>query len=155
MLIAVVLSVLYFTLLFGIPQLTSDRAGWPTGPVAVGQMIAMIAGSVLTFGFAAVSGRLGQRKVRALLLGVGALAAVAAVFSHSVIVLFIAIGLAVFTATGANAPQSMAAASAVPEPPAPHRHRSVPACLPHGRSPRPGPGNHAHPQLSPKIRRRP
>ncbi|MFC5785588.1 MULTISPECIES: MFS transporter [Streptomyces] len=114
-LIAVALSVLYFTLLFGIPQLITDRAGWSTGSVAVGQMTAMIAGSVLTLAFAAVSARLGRSTVRALLLAVGALAAAAAVFAHSAIVLFLAIGLAVFTATGANATQSMAAASAVPE----------------------------------------
>ncbi|WP_405784457.1 MFS transporter [Streptomyces sp. NBC_01378] len=114
-LIAVALSVLYFTLLFGIPQLITDRADWSTGSVAVGQMTAMIAGSVLTLAFAAVSTRLGRSTVRALLLAVGALAAAAAVFAHSAIVLFLAIGLAVFTATGANATQSMAAASAVPE----------------------------------------
>ncbi|WP_416974811.1 MFS transporter [Streptomyces sp. 4F14] len=114
-LIAVVLSVLYFTLLFGIPQLITDRAGWTTGSVAVGQMIAMIAGSVLTLVFATVAARLSQTAVRALLLTVGALAAAAAVLAHSALVLFIAIGLAVSAATGANATQSMAAASAVPE----------------------------------------
>ncbi|MFI1847386.1 MFS transporter [Streptomyces sp. NPDC020480] len=114
-LIAVVLSVLYFTLLFGIPQLITDRAGWPTSSVAVGQMIAMIVGSVLTLAFAGVSARLGQTKVRALLITGGAIAAVAAVFAHSAVVLFVAIGLAVFTATSANATQSMAAASAVPD----------------------------------------
>ncbi|MEU5029367.1 MFS transporter [Streptomyces milbemycinicus] len=113
---ALVLSVLYFTLLFGIPQLITDRAGWSTGSVAVGQMIAMIAGSVLTLAFAAVSARLGQIKARALLLTVGALAAAAAVFAHDAVVLFVAIGLAVFSATSANATQSIAAASAVPAP---------------------------------------
>ncbi|WP_426402869.1 hypothetical protein ACN9M0_00660 [Streptomyces sp. R-07] len=56
-LIAVVLSVLYFTLLFGIPQVITDRAGWQTSSVAVGQMIAMIAGSVLTLVFAGASVR--------------------------------------------------------------------------------------------------
>ncbi|MFI1213516.1 MFS transporter [Streptomyces sp. NPDC020802] len=114
-LIAVTLSVLYFTLLFGTPQLITDRAGWSTGSVAVGQLIAMIAGSVLTLAFAAVSARLGQTKVRALLLTVGLLAAAAAVFAHSAVLLFVAIGLAVFSATSANATQSMAAASAVPD----------------------------------------
>ncbi|MEU5646301.1 MFS transporter [Streptomyces milbemycinicus] len=113
---ALALSVLYFTLLFGIPQLITDRAGWSTGSVAVGQMIAMIAGSVLTLAFAAASARLGQIKVRALLLTVGALAAAAAVFAHDAVVLFVAIGLAVFSATSANATQSIAAASAVPAP---------------------------------------
>ncbi|WP_244202009.1 MFS transporter [Streptomyces diastatochromogenes] len=114
-LVAFVLSVSYFTLLFAIPQLIADRAGWSTGSVAAGQMIAMIAGSVFTLVFAAVSARLGQTNVRAVLLTVGAVAAAAAVFAHSAIVLLVAIGLAVFSATGANATQSMAAASAVPD----------------------------------------
>ncbi|MGW4983812.1 MFS transporter [Streptomyces mirabilis] len=113
--IALVLSASYFTLLFAVPQLVANRAGWTTSSVAVGQMIAMIAGSVVTLGFAAASGRLGQFRVRAIVLSIGALAAVAAVFAQSAIVLFAAIGLAVFSATGANATQSMAAASAVPD----------------------------------------
>lgn len=114
-LIALVLSVSYFTLLFAIPQLVADRAGWSTGPVAVGQMAAMIAGSALTLAFASATARLGRTGVRAVLLTAGALAAAAAVFAHSAIVLFTAIGLAVFSATGANATQSMTAASAVPD----------------------------------------
>ncbi|MFI5800563.1 MFS transporter [Streptomyces sp. NPDC051677] len=114
-LIALVLSASYFTLLFAIPRLITDRAGWTTGSVAAGQMIAMITGSVCTLVFAAASARLGRTTVRAILLTIGACAAVAAVFAHSAIVLFAAIGLAVFSATGANATQSMAAASAVPD----------------------------------------
>ncbi|WP_405606431.1 MFS transporter [Streptomyces sp. NBC_00076] len=112
---ALALSVSYFTLLFAIPQLITDRADWSTGPVAVGQMTAMIAGSVLTLVFAALAARLGQTNVRAILLTTGALAAAAAVFAHSAIALLAAIGLAVFSATAANATQSMAAASAVPD----------------------------------------
>ncbi|MFC9510185.1 MFS transporter [Streptomyces sp. NPDC057002] len=114
-LIALALSVSYFTLLFAIPQLIADRAGWSTGSVAVGQMTAMIAGSVLTLVFAAVAARLGQTNVRAILLTIGALAAAAAVFAHSAIALLMAIGIALFSATAANATQSMAAASAVPD----------------------------------------
>ncbi|MEW2395478.1 MFS transporter [Streptomyces sp. NPDC046862] len=113
--IAFVLSVVYFTLLFAIPRLITDRAGWTTGSVAAGQMIAMITGAVFTLAFAAASARLGRTTVRAILLTIGAFAAAAAVFAHSAIVLFAAIGLAVFSATGANATQSMAAASAVPD----------------------------------------
>ncbi|MFI9236138.1 MFS transporter [Streptomyces sp. NPDC053079] len=114
-LMALALSASYFTLLFAIPRLIADRAGWSTGSVATGQMIAMIIGSALTLVFAAVAARLGRTRVRAILLVVGALAATAAVFAHSAIILFAAIGLAVFSATGVNATQSMTAASAVPE----------------------------------------
>ncbi|MFI6369741.1 MFS transporter [Streptomyces sp. NPDC050546] len=115
-LIALVLSVSYFTLLFAIPRLIAVRAGWSTDSVAAGQMIAMITGSVFTLVFAAVSSRLGQTKVRAILLTVGAVATAAAVLAHSAVLLLVAIGLAVFSATAANATQSMAAASAVPGP---------------------------------------
>ncbi|MEU9793046.1 MFS transporter [Streptomyces sparsogenes] len=113
-LIALVLSASYFTLLFAIPRLISDRAGWSTGGVAAGQMTAMIAGSVSTLFFAALSARLGRTWARAVLLTAGALAVAGAVFGHSALVLLVAIGLAVFGATGANATQSVVAASAVP-----------------------------------------
>ncbi|WFB08927.1 MFS transporter [Streptomyces sp. LX-29] len=114
-LIALALSASYFTLLFAIPQLIADRADWSTGSVATGQMVAMIIGSALTLGFAAVAARLGHTRVRAILIAVGVLAATAAIFAHSAIILFVAIGLAVFSATGVNATQSMTAASAVPD----------------------------------------
>ncbi|MEU1671760.1 MFS transporter [Streptomyces roseifaciens] len=114
-LMALALSASYFTLLFAIPRLIADRAGWSTGSVATGQMAAMITGSLLTLGFAAVAARLGRTRVRAILLVVGTLAATAAVFAHSAVILFFAIGFAVFSATGVNATQSMVAASAVPD----------------------------------------
>ncbi|MFD0392212.1 hypothetical protein ACFQ3Z_03225 [Streptomyces nogalater] len=81
----------------------------------MGQMAAMITGSLLTLGFAAVSARLGHRTVRVILLAAGTLAAAAAVLAHGAVVPLAAVGLAVFAATAANATQSVAAASAVPD----------------------------------------
>lgn len=114
-LITILLSVSYFTLLFAIPQLITDRSAWATSMVATGQLVAMVIGSVLTLVLGTIAARLGRGKVRALLLTAGALAVLAAVFSHSAIVLLIAIGLAVFSATAANGTQAQEAASAVPD----------------------------------------
>ncbi|WP_424886746.1 hypothetical protein [Streptomyces sp. XH2] len=59
-LITLVLSVSYFTLLFAIPRLIADRAGRPTSTVAAGQLVAMVAGSALTLFFGTVATRLGR-----------------------------------------------------------------------------------------------
>ncbi|MGO4757151.1 MFS transporter, partial [Streptomyces sp. 2MCAF27] len=104
----------YFVLLFSVPRLIARRADWSTGAVATGQLVALLTGSALALGFAAISARLGRVRVRAVLLTVGALAATTAAWAHSAPALLAAAGAAVFCATGANATQSMDAASAVP-----------------------------------------
>lgn len=121
-LIALTLSTSYFVLLFAVPRLIAGRTGWSTGAVATGQLVALLTGSALALGFAAVSARLGRVRVRAVLLTVGALAAATAVWAHSAPALLAAAGAAVFCATGANATQSMDAASAVP---AAHRPTAI------------------------------
>ncbi|MEV3854384.1 MFS transporter [Streptomyces sp. NPDC050095] len=113
-LLALALSTSYFVLLFAVPRLIADRTDWPKGSVATGQLIALLTGSALALGFAAVSARLGRTRVRAVLLAAGGAAAVTAVFAQSAPVLLAAAGAAVFGAAGANATQSMDAASAVP-----------------------------------------
>ncbi|MDX3226292.1 MFS transporter [Streptomyces sp. ME19-01-6] len=113
-LLALTLSTSYFVLLFAVPRLIAGRAGWSTGAVATGQLVALLTGSALALGFAAVSARLGRTRVRAVLLTVGVLAAATAAWAHSAPALLAAAGAAVFCATGANATQSMDAASAVP-----------------------------------------
>ncbi|MGO4420045.1 MFS transporter, partial [Streptomyces sp. MCAF7] len=113
-LLALTLSTSYFVLLFSVPRLIARRADWSTGAVATGQLVALLTGSALALGFAAISARLGRVRVRAVLLTVGALAATTAAWAHSAPALLAAAGAAVFCATGANATQSMDAASAVP-----------------------------------------
>ncbi|WP_367133831.1 MULTISPECIES: MFS transporter [Streptomyces] len=113
-LVALLLSTTYFTLLFAVPRLITDRAGWSTSTVAVGQLVAMVTGSVLTLVFTARAARLGRVRVRAALFTAGLLAIAAAVFAHSAPLLFLAIGLAAFSATAANGTQSMEAATSVP-----------------------------------------
>ncbi|WP_372347527.1 MFS transporter [Streptomyces sp. KL116D] len=113
-LIALTLSTSYFVLLFAVPRLIADRAHWSTGAVATGQLVALLTGSLVALGFAAVSARLGRARVRAVLLTVGAAAAATAVFADAAPALLAAAGAAVFCASGANATQSMDAAAAVP-----------------------------------------
>ncbi|MFK4269187.1 MFS transporter [Streptomyces milbemycinicus] len=113
-LLALTLSTSYFVLLFSVPRLIARRADWSTGTVATGQLVALLTGSALALGFAAISARLGRVRVRAVLLTVGTLAATTAAWAHSAPALLAAAGAAVFCATGANATQSMDAASAVP-----------------------------------------
>ncbi|MEV6591436.1 MFS transporter [Streptomyces acidicola] len=113
-LIGITLSTSYFSLLFAVPRLLSDRAGWSSGAVALGQMTALITGALLALGFAAVSARLGRVRTRLVLLTAGVTGAVTAVFAHSAPGLLAATVVAVLGSTGANATQSMDGRSAVP-----------------------------------------
>ncbi|MFJ6069785.1 MFS transporter [Streptomyces sp. NPDC093065] len=114
-LLTLALSTSYFTLLFAVPRLIGQRAGWADGPVATGLLFALLCGSVLSLFFAALSRRLGRTRTRAVLLTVGVLAPVTAAFAGSGALLLMVAGAAVFCATGANGTQSMDAASAVPQ----------------------------------------
>lgn len=115
-LLALALSASYFTLLFAVPRLLSDRAGWDGGAAGAGQLVALLAGSALSWPLAAASARMGRAAVRAVLVGVGASAALVAVFaSWGPLLLATTLG-GVFAATGANAVLSMHAASSVPDP---------------------------------------
>ncbi|WP_129840110.1 MFS transporter [Streptomyces sp. RFCAC02] len=113
-LVTIGLSTSYFTLLYAIPDLLGDRAGWSAGAVATGQMTAMLAGSALTLAFAAHAARMSRNAIRAVLLTAGALAALTAALAHGAVALLLAIGAAVFTATSANGIQGAEAASSVP-----------------------------------------
>ncbi|MFJ3519628.1 MFS transporter [Streptomyces sp. NPDC090131] len=114
-LLALALSTSYFTLLFAVPRLVSDRAGWDTGAAGAGQLVALITGSALSWLLAAGSARMGRVAVRTVLVGIGVLAALTAVFaSHGPLLLLATLG-GVFGATGANAVLSTHAASSVPD----------------------------------------
>ncbi|WP_051836513.1 MFS transporter [Streptomyces sp. NRRL F-2580] len=114
-LLALALSTSYFTLLFAVPRLISDRAGWDTGAAGTGQLVALLVGSALSWLLAAGSARMGRVAVRTVLIGIGTLAALAAVFaSHGPLLLLATMG-GVFGATGANAVLSTHAASSVPD----------------------------------------
>lgn len=115
-LLALVLSSSYFTLLFAVPRLLADRAGWDRGAAGAGQLVALLAGSALAWLLAATSARMGRTTVRTVLIGVGVLAAATAALAGWGPLLLAATLGGVFAATGANGVLSMHAASAAPEP---------------------------------------
>ncbi|CAM5235443.1 MFS transporter [Streptomyces avidinii] len=115
-LLALVLSGSYFTLLFSVPRLLADRAGWDVATAGTGQLVALLAGSALSWLLAAASARMSRAAVRSVLVGVGALAAATAVFASSGPLLLVATLGGVFAATGSNAVLSMHAASSAPDP---------------------------------------
>ncbi|MEU9163062.1 MFS transporter [Streptomyces sp. NPDC048424] len=114
-LLALALSTSYFTLLFAVPRLVSDRAGWDTGTAGAGQLVALLTGSALSWLLAAGSARMGRVAVRTVLIGIGTLAALVAVFANHGPLLLLATMGGVFGATGANAVLSTHAASSVPD----------------------------------------
>ncbi|MFC9297879.1 MFS transporter [Streptomyces sp. NPDC057011] len=114
-LLALTLSGSYFTLLFAVPRLLSERAGWDRGAAGAGQLVALLTGSALSWLLAAASARMGRTAVRTVLAGVCALAVGTAVFVDRGPLLLTATLGAVFAATGANAVLSTHAASAAPE----------------------------------------
>ncbi|GHC48676.1 MFS transporter [Streptomyces flavofungini] len=105
------LSTTYFTLLFTVPTLLQDRAGWSKGAIGTGQLVTLLIASALSWLLAASSARLGRTAVRTVLLTVGATAVATAVFAGSGLLLLLAAGAAAFTATGANATLSVHAAT--------------------------------------------
>ncbi|WP_046777478.1 MFS transporter [Streptomyces yangpuensis] len=115
-LLALALSTSYFTLLFAVPRLLGDRAGWDVTTAGTGQLVALLTGSALSWLLAAGSARMGRTAVRTVLVAAGTLAAVLAVFASWGPLLLTATLGGVFGATGANAVLSMQAASSVPDP---------------------------------------
>ncbi|MFF4392452.1 MFS transporter [Streptomyces sp. NPDC001552] len=115
-LLALALSGSYFTLLFSVPRLLTERAGWDATTAGTGQLVALLTGSALSWLLAAASARMSRAAVRAVLIGVGALAAAIAVFASWGPLLLVATVGGVFAATGSNAVLSMHAASSAPEP---------------------------------------
>ncbi|MEV7557019.1 MFS transporter [Streptomyces sp. NPDC089795] len=115
-LLALALSGSYFTLLFSVPRLLADRAGWDAGTAGTGQLVALLTGSALSWLLAAASARMSRAAVRSVLVGVGAAAAVITVFASWGPLLLVATMGGTFAATGANAVLSMHAASSAPDP---------------------------------------
>ncbi|NGO80316.1 MFS transporter [Streptomyces sp. YC504] len=111
---ALAVSTSYFTLLFALPRLIGDRAGWAPSSIGIGQMIALLAGSALSWGIAAASVRMSRRAVYGVFLVLGALAPLTAVYAARAPLLLVAATVAVFTATGSNAVLSVYAGKAAP-----------------------------------------
>ncbi|MDH6541618.1 MFS transporter [Streptomyces sp. SPB4] len=115
-LLALALSASYFTLLFSVPRLLADRAGWDTASAGTGQLVALLTGSALSWLLAAASARMSRAAVRTVLVSLGALAALAGIFATSGPLLLAATAVGVFTASAANAVLSTHAVAAAPDP---------------------------------------
>ncbi|MFF4426654.1 MFS transporter [Streptomyces sp. NPDC001549] len=114
-LLALALSGSYFTLLFSVPRLLTDRAGWDAATAGTGQLVALLTGSALSWLLATASARMSRAAVRAVLVGVGASAAAIAVFASWGPLLLVATLGGTFAATGSSAVLSMHAASCAPD----------------------------------------
>ncbi|MFF9769999.1 MFS transporter [Streptomyces sp. NPDC014636] len=113
-LLACTFATSYFTLLFTIPQLLRDRTDWSTSTIGTGQLVALLAGSVLSTVLAAVSARLGRPRVLTILLTVGALAPLTAALTPWAPLLLLVATLAVFTTSAGQATLAVYATQAAP-----------------------------------------
>ncbi|MGX1881029.1 MFS transporter [Streptomyces sp. NPDC055287] len=114
-LLACALATSYFTLLFAVPQFLAARTDWSTATIGTGQLLALLAGSFLSLGLAAVSARLGKRRVLTVLITLGALAPVTAAVSPWAPLLLLVAAMAVFTTTAGNATLAVYATQAAPD----------------------------------------
>ncbi|WP_407285004.1 MFS transporter [Streptomyces sp. BP-8] len=113
-LLACTFATSYFTLLFTIPQLLRDRTDWSTSTIGTGQLVALLAGSMLSMVLAATSARLGRPRVLTILVTVGALAPLTAMLTPWAPLLLLVATLAVFTTSAGQATLAVYATQAAP-----------------------------------------
>ncbi|WP_406054487.1 MFS transporter [Streptomyces sp. NBC_01077] len=113
-LLACTFATSYFTLLFTVPQLLADRTDWTTSTIGTGQLLALLAGSVLSMALAAASARMGRPRVLTILLTTGALAPLTTVLAPWPPMLLLAATLAVLTTSAGQATLAVYATQAAP-----------------------------------------
>ncbi|UNO40261.1 MFS transporter [Streptomyces sp. MST-110588] len=97
------LSTSYFALLYTVPRLIQSRTDWTTAALGTGQLVALLTGSALSWLLAAASPRMSRRAVLTVLIALGVLAPVIAVWAPAAPLILLAAAIAIFTATGGNA----------------------------------------------------
>ncbi|WP_329274819.1 MFS transporter [Streptomyces sp. NBC_00691] len=115
-LLACTVSTSYFTLLFTVPQLLTDRTDWATSTIGTGQLIALLTGSMLSMALAATAARWGRPRVLTILLTVGALAPLTALLTPWPPLLLLAATLAVLATSAGQATLAVYATQAAPSP---------------------------------------
>ncbi|MEU9853652.1 MFS transporter [Streptomyces sp. NPDC047974] len=115
-LLACAFATSYFTLLFAVPQVLRDRTDWSASAIGVGQLGALLAGSVLSMALAVVAHRLGRTRVLAILLTAGALAPLLALLTPWPALLLPVATLAVFTTSAGQATLAVLAVQSAPTP---------------------------------------
>ncbi|WP_416972943.1 MFS transporter [Streptomyces sp. 4F14] len=113
-LVVCALSTTYFALLYAVPRLLDD-AGWSTSSVGVGVLVALLTGSVLSWGMAASANRLDRRTVLAVLLTLGVTAPVTVAAGVPAPLMLAAGGVAVFVAASGQATLSVVAVGGAPD----------------------------------------
>ncbi|MFJ4330590.1 MULTISPECIES: MFS transporter [unclassified Streptomyces] len=109
------LATAYFALLYTVPRLLEDDAGWNSSQIGAGSLVALLIGSALSWGMAAYAHRMSVSAVLTVLLVLGVLAPVTAVLLATPAVLLAAAGVAVFVAASGQATLSVVAGNAVAE----------------------------------------
>lgn len=107
-------STVYFALLYAVPRLFD--ASWSRGAVGVGQMLALMTGSALSFVLANAAGRLPRGTVPALLVALSGTAVAIAVLTSWSPLLFLTATLAVLAGSTGQAVLGVRAVTAAPVP---------------------------------------
>ncbi|MGW7023281.1 MFS transporter [Streptomyces decoyicus] len=108
------LSTSYFSLLYIVPRVLKDSAGWDAGLVGTGTLVALLIGSAASWLLAAFSTRMSRAAVLTVLLVLGVLAPVAAAVTPWAALLLVASGVSVFVSSSGQATLSVYAADSVP-----------------------------------------
>ncbi|MGJ5895541.1 MFS transporter [Streptomyces niveiscabiei] len=114
-LVVCALSTTYFALLYAVPRLLEDNEGWTTSSVGVGVLIALLTGSILSWGMAASAGRLNRRTVLTVLLTLGVAAPITVAVGVPALLMLAAGGVAVFVAASGQATLSVVAVGGAPD----------------------------------------
>ncbi|MFJ2772008.1 MFS transporter [Streptomyces sp. NPDC087300] len=112
--LACTLATSYFTLLFTIPQLLTDRTNWSSATIGTGQLIALLAGSALSMTLAAAAARMSRRRVLTILLTAGALAPLTALLTPWAPLLLLVATVAVFATSAGQATLAVHATTSAP-----------------------------------------
>ncbi|MET8977337.1 MFS transporter [Streptomyces sp. NPDC004539] len=108
------LSTTYFALLYAVPRLLADDAGWDTSAVGAGVLVALLVGSSLSWGMAAAANRLRRGTVLTVLLTLGVVAPVTVALGAPALLTLAALGVAVFVAASGQATLSVVAVGGAP-----------------------------------------
>ncbi|QNP74066.1 MFS transporter [Streptomyces roseirectus] len=109
------LSTAYFALLYAVPRLLEDDAGWDTSAVGVGILVALLIGSSLSWVMAASANRIRRSTVLTVLLTLGALAPLTVALGVPAPLMLAAGGVAVFVTASGQATLSVIAVTGAPD----------------------------------------
>ncbi|MEV4443056.1 MFS transporter [Streptomyces sp. NPDC049577] len=113
--VAFALSTSYFALLYAVPALLERDTSWSKGQIGTVQLVALVIGSALSWGLAALSPRMNRPALLTVLIGLGALALAGAVLTPWAALLPVVAAVALFAASSGQATLSHLTANAARE----------------------------------------